>query len=119
MKQDIGILKFKLEEEKKRNQELLNQKSTTDAKTQQLENEARNKDTRILELERKVKNSETVAKRSENKYSNTMAELDSIKEKHKILSAKSESGQKSPEESNARIGELKSKLEAIENNKES
>ena len=41
LRQEIGILKFKLEEEKKRSQELLNQKSAADAKTQQLENEAR------------------------------------------------------------------------------
>ena len=61
MKHEIGILKFKLEEEKKRSQELLNQKTAADAKTQQLENEARNKDTRIIELERKIKNSEAVA----------------------------------------------------------
>ena len=91
-------------EEKKRSQELLNQKSATDAKTQQLENKARNKDTRIIELERKIKNSGAAAKESESKYSNNMAELDSMRGKHR-------------KESNARIGELKSKLEALENRK--
>ena len=104
-------------EEKKRSQDLLNEKNATDAKTQNLENEARYKDTKIIELERKVKDSEAVAKESESKYSNTMAELDNMREKHRKISAESESGQKSLEESNSRISELKSKLEALENRK--
>ena len=93
----------------------MNQKSSADAKTQQLENEARNKDTRIIELERKIKNSEAVARESESKYSNTMVKLDNMREEHRKISAESESGQKSLEESNSRISEQKSKLEALEN----
>ena len=48
-----------------------------------------------------------------------MAELDSIKEKHSKLSAEFENGQKNLEESKARIGEQKGKLEAVENNQAS